>query len=104
MDAIQYCGRYEYRDAAGLELALAQARETLDDDEVGEVFGWLRFFVCRGTQLTVNVSAPATAEHRFAAANLFLVLAQGAVDGSVEATHNHRAIDRYVASLGLEDC
>lgn len=102
-DTIQYCGRYEYRDAAALELALGQAREALDDDETGETHGWLRVFVCRGNRLMVNVSAPASAEHRFAAANLFLVLAQGAVDGSVEAIHHARAIDRYVAGLDHED-
>jgi hypothetical protein len=49
----------------------------------------------------VNLTVPANAEHRFVAANMFLALARGAVDGSVEALQGARGIDRFVA--GVED-
>lgn len=98
---IQYRGRYEYTDSVALEHALAFARAELDDEELAEVGTWLRFFVCKGTQLTVNLTVPATAEHRFIAANMFLVLARGAIDGSVEALQGAQGLDRFVA--GVED-
>lgn len=98
---IQYQGRYEYIDSCALEQALAVARAELDDEELAETGTWLRFFVTHGKQLTVNLTVPANAEHRFVAANMFLALARGAVDGSVEALQGARGIDRFVA--GVED-
>lgn len=95
---MQYRGRYEYSDGAALERALASARAALEDEDVPDADAWLRFFVCRGRSLTVNLEMPATAEHRFAAANLFLSLAQGAVDGNVEALDGPQLIDCFVAA------
>jgi hypothetical protein len=96
-DRIHYRGCYEYADSATLERTLARARAEIDEDELVEALAWLRFFVCRGNRLTVNVALPASSEHRFAAANLFLVLAHGAIDGSVQAITSCRAVDEFVA-------
>lgn len=94
-DHIQYRGRYEYSDSQSLERALRSARATLDDEEVAEIEVWLRFFVSRGTSLIVNLTVPDCSEHRFAAANVFLVLAHGATDGSVEAVQGARRLDVF---------
>ncbi|MBA3463078.1 MAG: hypothetical protein H0T46_24185 [Deltaproteobacteria bacterium] len=95
---IQYRGRYQYTDGKMLERALASARAALDDDEIEGTEAWLRFFVRYGTSLTVNVEMPATSAHRFVAANLFLALANGAVEGSVEAVAASGMVDWFVAA------
>lgn len=102
-DHIQYRGRYEYADRLALEHALTSARATIEDEDLSEVNAWLRFFVSRGTSLTVNLVVPDCSEHRFVAANMFLVLAHGATDGHVEAVHQRSEllVDRYDA--GDED-
>ncbi len=94
-DVIQYHGSYRYADRATLEGALARARATLDDDEVERANRWLRCFVMNGTNLTVNLSVPADADQRHAAANVFLTLAHGAMEGAVEARHGNRPLDLF---------
>ena len=95
---MRYRGRYEYSDGAALERALISARAVLEDDDVPDATAWLRFFVCRGRSLTVNLEMPATAELRFAAANVFLALAHGAVDGNVEALEGPQLVDLFIAA------
>jgi hypothetical protein len=92
-DVIQYRGSYRYADRTALEVALARARTELAEDEVDA--GWLRFFVSHGTELTVNISVPSDPELRFAAANVFLTLAAGAVEGAVVACQAGRAVDVF---------
>ncbi len=98
---VQYRGRYDYADGKALERALAVAKAELDEEDLAEARVWMRVFVSRGTSLQVNVSVPASAEHRFAAANLFLVLAHGAIDGSVQAVEGGREVDEFPA--GADD-
>lgn|GEM_PF-3779209 len=92
---IQYRGRYEYADRESLERALSTARATLGNDTLGQIATWLRFFVCRGTSLTVNMMVPDRSEHRFAAANVFLVLAHAATGGQVDAYPETCPVDRF---------
>jgi hypothetical protein len=92
-DVIRYAGRYRYADRETLEHALASARSELADEGLDKAGAWLRFFVCCGTSLTVNASVPATAQRRFAAANVFLILAHGSIEGSVKAQRGDRAVD-----------
>lgn len=94
-DVIQYHGSYRYADRATLEGAIARARAALDDDEAERAGRWMRCFVLNGTNLTVNLHVPAEAEQRHAAANVFLTLAHGAVEGAVEARHGSRALDFF---------
>lgn len=101
MQTILYSGSYRYADRSALERALAQARAELDDEDFDRDHGWLRSFITHGTQLTVNLQTPALAEQRFAAANVLLILAHGAVEGAVEARHEGRVIDLY--GSGPED-
>ena len=99
-ERIEFHGSYRYADRAALEDALSRARTDLIEEE--ECDGsWMRAFITSGTVLTVNVSVPATAEQRFAAANVFLILAQGAVEGAVESRHGTRPLDLFAS--GNED-
>jgi len=100
-ERIEFRGRYEYADSAALERALASVRVKLHEDDLPEADAWLRHFVRRGNRLTVRVTTPASSEHRFVAANMFLILAQSAIDGSVQVLHGSREVDRFVA--GIED-
>lgn len=100
-ETILYHGSYRYADRPSLERALAQARAELDDEDFDRDRGWLRCFITHGTQLTVNLTTPAIAEQRFAAANVLLILAHGAVEGAVEARQRERTIDLFGA--GPED-
>lgn len=98
---ISFHGSYRYADRAALERALARARAELLEEELDDHGLWLRCFVTSGTTLTVNVSIPAVAEQRFAAANMFLILADGAVEGAVEGLRGTRSLDLFEA--GAED-
>ncbi|MDQ3366269.1 MAG: hypothetical protein M3680_12655 [Myxococcota bacterium] len=100
-DVIHFHGSYRYADRAALEHALTQARAEIDDDEVESERCWIRCFVSSGTTVTINLSVPDAADHRFLAANIFLMLAQGAVAGAVEARHRDRQLDLYAS--GAED-
>lgn len=92
---IQYRGRYEYADRESLERALSTARAALGTGDLRDMATWLRFFVCRENKLTVNMMVPDLATHRFAAANVFLVLAHGATEGHVEAYPETCPITRF---------
>lgn len=95
---IEYQGSYRYADRAALERALARARaelaaeEGLEHEEV-----WVRWFVTSGTTVTVNLRVPAVAEQRFAAANVFLILAHGATEGAVAARRGDTPLDVYAS-------
>jgi hypothetical protein len=102
-DLIEFHGSYRYADRATLEHALSQARAELrEDDELESDSMWMRAFVTKGTILTVNVSVPAAAQHRFAAANVFLILAHGAVEGAVDSRGSMSSLDDRFDS-GPED-
>ncbi len=75
---------------------MAIARAQLDDEELTDpAFASLQALVKHGTSLHVDVTLPAIAEIRFAAANMFQALARDAVAGGVEATHGERHVDFY---------
>lgn len=76
-------GSYRYASKLELDHAIKRARAHLADTSLEDV-AWIRFFVSDGSKLTVNVDVADRQEHRFAAANMFLILAHGAVDGAVE--------------------
>ncbi len=96
-DAIRFRGSYRYPDLETLERALARARAELDEENLRNEGGWPRCFVRKGTELTVDLTVPSHPALRFVAANVFLILAHGAVDGSVEAIEGERCVDVFDA-------
>jgi hypothetical protein len=96
--SIRLHGSYRYRDRPALEDALARARDVVLDDELEEAGSWMRFFVTTQTTVVVNLSIPAEAPQRYAAANLLLALAHGAVEGAVAAEQDGRRIDVFAAA------
>jgi hypothetical protein len=97
-ERMQYRGRYDYPDRETLERALAKARHGLDDFAIADSGGWLRFFVTRGTNLTVNVTVPGSAQHRAITEQMFATLAVGAIDGCVESLDGVLSLDRLAAA------
>ena len=85
-------------DRPAPEDALARARDVVLDDELEEAGSWMRFFVTTQTTVVVNLSIPAEAPQRYAAANLLLALAHGAVEGAVAAEQDGRRIDVFAAA------
>lgn len=99
-EELRYHGTYRYPNRATLDRAIAAARHRLDDDDDDddvphEARASMRCFVYDGVVLSIDVWLPATSDHRFAAAAVFDVLAQTAVEGAVEAWHGAVAIDVY---------
>lgn len=91
---IGFYGSYRYADRDSLEGAVARARAHLQDEEL-EADALVRYFVRNGTALTVNVDVTDSSEMRFAAANVFLILAHGAIDGAVESRRGPTTLDVY---------
>jgi len=79
-DVIQFHGSYRYPDRKALERAITAART-----EIGKARDHtsLRCFVTHETFLTVNLSVNASEEQRLAA-NIFLLLAHGALEGTID--------------------
>lgn len=100
---IRFHGTYRYDSRAALDDAVTAARTRLDDDDDVPVAAraCMRCFVYDGVVLAVDVSLPATSDHRFAAATVFDVLARTAVEGAVEAWHGAVPLDVYAS--GDED-
>ncbi|MEJ7596476.1 MAG: hypothetical protein WKG01_01095 [Kofleriaceae bacterium] len=95
---IRYAGTYRYSDRVTLERALSRARAHIEDaDELALEGGWMRCFVILDTVLTINLALPALREHRDAASEVFDALARAAIDGSVRATIDDRAVDEIVS-------
>lgn len=93
---IRFHGSYRYDSQASLERVLISAHAQLDDEEVGEpALASLRCFVKHGASLRVDVLLPAIAEVRFAASDLFQLLARDAVEGAVEASHGSHHVDFF---------
>ena len=97
-DVIRFHGTYRYADRLALEGALTRARTALADDELESDRAWLRCFVMRGTNLIVNLSVRPSSEERFAAANVFLILAHGALEGAVEARYGDLVVDTFTSA------
>lgn len=75
---------------------MAAARAQLADQDAPEVtFESLTSFVRLGALLRMDVLLPANAEVRFAASDLFQILACDAIEGAVEATHAARHVDFF---------
>jgi len=89
-DFIRYRGTYRYADRGVLERAMARAHAELDDGALDDDGVHLHFFVARDATLTVNATVPANVDHRLAAANVFLILAQDALDGTFAADSYQR--------------
>ena len=88
-DFIRYRGSYRYADRGVLERAMARAHAELDDGALDDDTVHLHFFVARDSTLTVSATVPAGVDHRLAAANIFLILAQDALDGTFGADSYH---------------
>jgi hypothetical protein len=97
---IRFHGAYRYATKVALEEAIALARAHVAEEEL-EDEAWVRYFVSSGAVLTVNVDVPDSAEYRFVAANVFLILAHGAIDGTVEARRGQATIDVFAS--GTDD-
>ncbi len=93
---VRFHGTYKYASKPDLDEAIARARAHLADEEL-EDDTWVRFFASSGAVLTVNVDVPDRADHRFVAANVFLILAHGAIDGAVEARRGNTTVDVFAS-------
>lgn len=104
-DRIRYEGQFRFDRRADLEHALLVAREqlALEDDLAIHGDGWMRGFVTRGATLAIELAMPATAEVRFAAAELFETMSRAAVGGSVAATIDGRHVDDYPSGGDVDD-
>jgi len=92
-DVVAFHGTYRYATRENLELAISSARAVLVDDDASEVeVAWMRCFVTRGTELTVNLT---TRVDRFSAAAVFDTLAQTAIEGAVAAMLGNAQIDLF---------
>jgi hypothetical protein len=93
---IRFHGTYRYSSQAALDHALAAARLQLADEDFSDPeLASLRWLLRRGSILTIDVTLPAAADVRFAAATLFETLAQDAVEGAVDALHGPDRIDSF---------
>jgi len=97
---VRFHGSYQYVNKLALDDAIARARAHLADEELEEDT-WVRYFVSRGAVLTVNVDVVDSPEYRFAAANVFLILAHGAIDGAVVARRGQTTVDVFAS--GTDD-
>ncbi len=94
-ELIGYQGSYRYESKTALDTAIARARAHLAEEELEGEEAWVRYFVSNGTRLTVNLNVPDSPEQRFIAANVFLILADGAVDGAVAARRGETTLDVF---------
>ncbi|MEO8700101.1 MAG: hypothetical protein ABI867_08660 [Kofleriaceae bacterium] len=100
--AIRFHGTYRYASQAALEQALAEAQRQLEDEDFSDPeLASLRWLLRQGVVLTIDVTLPAAADVRFAAATLFETLATGAIEGAVDALHGPDRIDSFPS--GPED-
>lgn len=81
--ATDFHGSYRYSDRATLERMLARARAELGTAAVDDELRFVYFVT--NNALTVHVTIPSRAHsrRRLAAANVFLILAHGAIEGAV---------------------
>lgn len=97
MSLIRFHGTYRYRTADELDAAvLAATSELAQHEDLSEAsLRSLCALVRRGSVLSVDVSVPAGPDVRFAATNLFEVLAHRAVEGAVDAEIGVRRVDWF---------
>jgi hypothetical protein len=99
--AIEFRGMYRYPDLDNLELALSEARELIDDEELADLEpDWLRSFVRAGTTLRVTAMLPVEAD-RYLAAAVLEVLARPAIEGVVEASRDGKRLDWFPSRAEL---
>jgi len=93
---IRFHGTYRYDSHESLERAIRAARTQLDEEDVTDPsLASLRSFIKHGTTLRVDVTLPCAADVRFAAAGVFQTLAQGAIEGAVEARNGNDHVDFF---------
>lgn len=94
--SIRFHGTYRYPSQAALEQALGAAKLQLEEEDFSDpTLASLHWLLRRGAVLTIDVVLPAAADVRFAAATLFETLAEGAVEGAVDALHGRDRIDSF---------
>ncbi|MEZ4367356.1 MAG: hypothetical protein R2939_13915 [Kofleriaceae bacterium] len=97
-DVVHFTGTFRYATRAALEVASANARRHLDDDELAEAGAdSFRCFVIGGDSLTVDLAIPWAPGPRFVVAAMFDDLATAAVAGSVEARRGAQRVDYFPA-------
>jgi hypothetical protein len=97
-DTIEVRGSYRYPSCEELELAIAAARERIDDDDHASLEpDWLSAFVRRGTTLRIEASVPLAAD-RFLASAVLEALARHAIEGVVEVRSGGRCLDWFPSS------
>lgn len=100
-DSIHFHGSYRYASPAALQTALETARRWLDEEELYDLDGdWLACFVASGATLRIDTRLPIEAD-RFAAVAVMEALAQGALEGIVEARRGELKLDAF--PCGVED-
>jgi len=93
---VRYYGSYRYSDRAALERAVTEAWTQFYDAGVDRPpLASLGRFVRQGDRLHVDLTLPAAADSRFAAAGMLEVLAKDAIDGAVEARHGTDHVDVF---------
>lgn len=94
---VQYAGTFRFQDRPTLERALTRARVRIrEEHELAALGGgWMRCFVMFDMTLTVNLTIPAEADNRAAAAEVFAELSTDAVEGAVTAMIDDVPVESY---------
>lgn len=93
---IRFHGTYRYKSATDLEAAVVMATSHLACEDISDPsLRSLRSLRQRGSVLSVDIVVPENPDLRFAAANLFQLLARAAVEGAVDAEVGTRRVDWF---------
>jgi hypothetical protein len=97
---LRYYGSYRYESSAILDRAVLTAWSRFDEEELSHPsmhasVASMGRFVKTGARLHVDLTLPTSADVRFAAAEMFDVLAKQAIEGVVEARHGTDHVDYY---------
>jgi hypothetical protein len=99
MPNIEVSGSYRYPSRGQLELAIAAAREQIEDDDHATIeTDWLSTFVRRGNTLRIEATVPMAAD-RFLASAVLDALARHAIEGVVEVRCDGKCLDWFPSSL-----
>ena len=97
---LRYYGSYRYDSPSVLDRAVIAAWTRFDEEELSHPsihpsVASMGRFVKTGSQLHVDLTLPTSADVRFAAAEMFDVLAKDAIAGIVEARHGSDHVDYF---------
>lgn len=97
MEYLEFHGSFRYASRDALDRALCEARDHLDDDELGEIDRrWMQFLSRRGMTVHVAAIVPDTID-RYLAAVVLGALARGSAEGKVELIRGNKLLDTFTA-------